>query len=78
MFLSEVPFDFIKPGLKVISPINSIGYVIKVGPYDREHQLIHIQWDHGAMSIQWHMWCNHITVADENTILRFMKLKVFL
>jgi len=71
MLLSELPFEEIKPGLKVISALNTPGHVVSThSKYQKEYidedNTINIVWDNGQESLDiWHFWCDKITVNLE-------------
>lgn len=64
MQLSEVPFDKLKIGDKLISAVGTPGHITGFIPMDnacqQEDNEIEISWDDGKTSEIWHFWGMHV------------------
>jgi hypothetical protein len=69
MKLSEVPFNKIKDGMRVISDNTKVrGKVVKnsqADANDREGDFVRIRWDNGKESYDSHFWMDKISVEDK-------------
>jgi hypothetical protein len=63
-YLSEVPFQDIFIGQRVVSHIGNPGTVTDLIPIEQAVRKmdneVTVTWDHGGKSHLWHFWCDHI------------------
>lgn len=63
-FLSEIPFEEIQIGDKLISANRTKGKIINLIPIDnasqKEDNEIVIDWENGNRSHCWHFWCDKV------------------
>lgn len=67
--LSEVPFEELEIGDRLISAKYNLGTIIgfnliKDDPR-REDNMIGIVWDNGKTSCQYHFWCDHVIYLEK-------------
>lgn len=68
MKLSDVPFDKLKVGDKLISAVGQPGKITKLTDKEfasqQEDNEIEVEWDSGKTSKFWHFWGGKVTYAE--------------